>query len=142
MVAPVTFRYKRSGGRHQGKHATFGLDAQHALAVERTPGALAFLASDGEIPAADDVGLRARMASALDFARIAGVKTHLPLGAISLDELHADDGGTSLLNERADDAGAGLATEEEEGGGHGEKRRVVEARAPLKEQYQKPRGAL
>lgn len=66
---------------------------------------MAFVAGNGEIAAADDRGVLERMARALDFLRVARVELQLAHGAVSLDELHADDAGASLENELLDQRG-------------------------------------
>jgi len=79
-----------------------GFDASDALTIKGTPSALAFVAGNGEVTAADDAGLLAGSASAFDFLRVAGVELQGTWGAVSLEELHADDRGTSGTNEFAD----------------------------------------
>ena len=91
-----------------------GLDASHTLAIKRTPCALAFEPGNGEIPTADDIGLLAGAASAFNFAGILRVKLQGAQGAISLEELHADDAGASVENELANLSG--LVHGEEERG--------------------------
>jgi len=91
-----------------------GLDASHALAIKRAPGTFAFEPGNGEVPAADDIGLLAGAASAFNFAGIFRVELQGAQGAISLEELHADDAGASVKNELANLSG--LVHGEEEGG--------------------------
>ena len=82
-----------------------GFDASHALTVKGAPSALAFVASNGEVAAADDAGLFQRVASALDFLGVARVELERARRAVSLEELHADDAGASITNELANFGG-------------------------------------
>lgn len=66
---------------------------------------MAFVAGNGEIAAADDRGALERMARALDFLRVARVELQLAHGAVSLDELHADDAAASIEDELLDQGG-------------------------------------
>ena len=91
-----------------------GLDASHALTIKRAPGTLAFESGNGEIPTADDIRLLAGTAGAFNFAGILRVKLQGAQGAVSLEELHADDAGASVENELANLSG--LVHGEEEGG--------------------------
>jgi len=76
--------------------------AGDTLAIERTPCTFAFRAGDGEVTAADDVGLGAGAASALDFLGVTRVEAQLALGAIVLDKLNADNVGTSFGDDALD----------------------------------------
>lgn len=80
-------------------------DLHHALAIKRAPGALTFLAGNGEVTTANNGRLLAGSASAFDFLRIARIELKLTESAISLDKLHADDVGTSVEDELLDDGG-------------------------------------
>ena len=91
-----------------------GLDASHTLTIKRAPGTFAFEPGNGEIPAADDIRLLAGTASAFNFAGILRVELQGAQGAISLEELHADDRRASVENELANLCG--LVHGEEEGG--------------------------
>jgi hypothetical protein len=84
---------------------TVGFDASHALTVKGAPSALAFVASNGEVAAADDAGLFQGVASAFDLASVARVELQGTGRAISLEELHADDAGASITNELANFGG-------------------------------------
>ena len=64
------------------------LDAYNPLAVEGAPSALAFLASNGEVTAADNAGRLESVASAFDFLGVTRVKLKLAKAAVSLAELH------------------------------------------------------
>ena len=88
-----------------------GLNLDHALAIKRTPCAFAFVTSNGKITAADDAGLCRRLASALDFLRVAGVELQAAEAAIKLGEFDADDGAASIEDEALDDVGFGLGLE-------------------------------
>ena len=82
-----------------------GRDFGHALAIKATPGALAFVASNGKVTAADDGGLGAGFASAFDFLAVARIEAERADRAILLDELYANDGGASIEDELADEGG-------------------------------------
>jgi hypothetical protein len=86
----------------EDERTAFGFDASHALTVKGAPSALAFVASNGEVAAADDAGLFQRVASALDFLRVARVELQGTERAVSFEELHADDAGASGENESFD----------------------------------------
>ncbi len=91
--------------RLKANRLTIGRDLSHALAIKTAPGALAFVASDGEVAAADDRGLGAGLASAFDLLAVARVEAKRADGAVLLDKLHAHDGGASAINELADEGG-------------------------------------
>ena len=103
-------------------------DAYHALTIKGAPGALTFLASNGEIPAANDAGRLESVASTLDLSGIPRVELQGADGAIKLSELHRDDAAASVEDE-ALDKGSLVGSDE---GAHGKKKR--EALASLKEQ--------
>ena len=103
-------------------------DAYHALAVEGSPGILPFLASNGEVTAANNARRFESVASAFDFLGVAGVELQGADGAVNLEELYRDDAAASVLNE-ALDKGSLVGSDE---GAHGKKKR--EALASLKEQ--------
>ena len=84
---------------------SIGFGAGHALAIKGAPSALAFLASNGEITAANDAGGLERMARTLDLLRVAGVELQGALLAVGLDEADADDAGASLEDELLDERG-------------------------------------
>ena len=84
---------------------TIAGDLYHALTIKRPPGALAFLAGNSEVTAANNGRLLARSASAFDFAGILGVELKLTESAISLDKLHTDDVRTSVEDELLDAGG-------------------------------------
>ena len=104
-------------------------DAYHALAVEGSPGTLPFLASNGEVTAADNAGRLESVASAFDFLGVTRVKLKLAKAAVSLAELYGNNGRASVKDKSLDDFGFGLRLKN---GCHGEKKR--EALASLKEQ--------
>jgi hypothetical protein len=84
---------------------TVALDADHALTIKGTPSTFACSASDAEVAAPDDTGLFHCSASAFDFLAVAGVELEATNGAISLDELHANDAAASVVNELTDEKG-------------------------------------
>ena len=91
---------------------------------------MAFLASNGEVPAANDAGRLESVASAFDFGGVTRVKLKLAKAAISLAEFYGDNGRASVKDEALNDVGFGLRLEN---GCHGKKKR--EALASLNEQY-------
>lgn len=86
-------------------------DAYHALTVEGAPGALTFLASNGEVPAANDAGRLESVASTLDLLGVPRVELQLAKAAISLTELYGDDTATSVKDKAFDEVGLGLMLE-------------------------------
>ena len=109
--------------------SALGLDAHDPLAVEGAPGALAILASNGEVTAAHNVRRFESVASALHLLGIPRVELQGADGAVSLAELHRNDGGASILNETLDE---GSLVGSDKRAAHGNKKR--EALASLKEQ--------
>ena len=95
-------------------------DAYHALTVKGAPGTLAFLASNGEVPAANDAGRLESVASALNFLGVTRVELKLTKAAIRLSELYGNNGRASIKDEALNDVGFGLRLEN---GCHGKKRR-------------------
>jgi hypothetical protein len=89
---------------------------------------LAFFASNGEIPAANNAGRLESVASALNLLGIPRVELQGADGAIKLSELHRNDAAASIEDEALDEGG--LVGSDE--GAHGKKKR--EALASLKEQ--------
>lgn len=85
-----------------------GFDAYHTLTIKGAPGALPFLAGDGEVSAADDGRIGGGLAGAFDFLGVAGIELKLTESAISLAEFHRDDGGASIKDEAADQFSLGL----------------------------------
>ena len=100
-------------------------DAYHALAVEGSPGTLTFLASNGEVTAADNARSFESVASAFDLLGVTGVELQLTKAAVSLAELYGNNGRASIKDEAFNEVGFG--------NGHGGRRRR-EALASLKEQ--------
>ena len=103
-------------------------DAYHALAVEGSPGTLTFLASNGEVTAADNAGRLESVASAFHLPGVPRIELQGTNGPVELLELHRDDAAASILNEALDKSS--LVGSDE--GAHGKKKR--EALASLKEQ--------
>jgi len=120
---------KKSRHDSAGQSDAFCLDAHHTLTIKGAPGALAFLASNGEVTAADNTGRFESVASALYFSGVTRVELKLAKAAICLTELDRDDAAASALNETLDE---GSLVGSDEGAGHGKKKR--EALASLKEQ--------
>lgn len=85
--------------------AAIGCDLGYAIAIKRAPCALPFIASNAEVPAADDRGKLAGLASTFNLLGIAGIEAELALRAISLDEGDGNDGGASFVDELADEGG-------------------------------------
>ena len=100
----------------QSQHSPIGPDYHHALAIKRTPGTLAFLASNAEVPAAHDAGRLEGMASAFHLLTVARVELKLTEAAISLDELHGNDAPPSIFDELLDNSGLARNAERN---GHG-----------------------
>ena len=94
-------------------------DAYHALTIKGAPGALAFLASNGEITATDDGGILAGSASAFHLLGIPRVELQGTDGAIKLSELHRDDAAASVEDEALNE-GSLVGSDE---GAHGKKKR-------------------
>ena len=84
---------------------TVSFNADHALAIKGAPGAFTCGASNAEVTATDDAGLLHCSASAFDFLAIARVELEATNGAISFDELHADDAAASVEDELLDEGG-------------------------------------
>ena len=105
------------------------LDAYNPLAVEGAPSALAFLASNGEVTAANDGGILGGSTSAFHLLSVSGIELQGTDGAVKLAELHRNDAAASALNETLDE---GSLVGSSEDGAHGKKKR--EALASLKEQ--------
>ena len=97
----------------------FCFDAHYSLTIKGAPGALAFLASNGEVTAANDIRRLKSVASALDFLCVTGVKLQLAKAAISLVELYGNNGRASALNETLDKGNLVGSNE----GAHGKKKR-------------------
>lgn len=108
------------GGWHgsEAQLLSIGFDAGHTLAIKRAPSTLAFLASNGEITAADNRGVLQGMARPFDFLGVAGVELKLALVTIELGELHANDAGASFEDELLNESGFV----------HGKERKVVGSR--------------
>lgn len=85
--------------------AAIGSDLRHALAVEGTPCALPFVASNAEVTTTDDGRELAGLASAFNLLRVAGIEAELAEGTVLLDEADGDDAGASFVNELADEGG-------------------------------------
>jgi len=81
---------------------------------------LAFLASNGEVPAANDAGRLESVASALDLLGVTRVELQLAKAAVNLAELYGNDGRSSIKDETLNDVGFGLRLEN---GCHGKKKR-------------------
>ena len=75
---------------------TIGLNADHALSVERAPCSIALLGL-AEIPAADDGSLRSRRASSFDFLAVARIELDGAKAAVKLDKSNADDAAASVV---------------------------------------------
>jgi len=69
----------------EGDVLTIGLDADHALSIERAPCSIACFCLP-EIPAAHDVGFGRGRASAFDFLLVAGVELDGAKAAVKLDK--------------------------------------------------------
>ena len=94
-------------------------DAYYALAVKGSPGTLTFLASNGEVTAADNARSFESVASAFDLLGVAGVELQGADGAVNLAELYRDDAAASVLNEPLDE-GSLVGSDE---GAHGKKKK-------------------
>jgi len=93
------------GSMRKRKSLTVSFDADHTLAIKGAPGTFACSASNAEVTATDDAGLLHCSASAFDLAGIARVELEAANGAISFDELHADDAAASVVNELTNEGG-------------------------------------
>ena len=82
-----------------------GRDLHNALTIKTTPGALAFVAGDGKVTAADDRRLGTGLASAFDFLAVARVEAERADGTVLLDKFYAHDGRASIEDELADEGG-------------------------------------
>lgn len=89
----------------EGDGAAIGRDLHHTVTVEAAPCALPFIASNAEVPATDDRGELAGLASAFDLLGVARVEAELALRAISLHKGDGDNGGASFVDELADEGG-------------------------------------
>ena len=105
------------------------LDAYHPLAVEGAPSALAFLASNGEVPATNDRGVLGGSASAFHLPGVPRIELQGTNGPVELLELYRDNAAASILNEALD---KGSLVGSDKRAAHGNKKR--EALASLKEQ--------
>lgn len=85
--------------------ATIGRDLGYAVAIKGAPCALPFVASNAEVPAADDGRKLAGLASAFNLLGVARVEAELALRAISFHEGDGNDGGASFVDELADEGG-------------------------------------
>jgi hypothetical protein len=94
-------------------------DAYHALTIKGAPGALTFLASNGEIPTADNAGCFESVASTLDLLGVPRVELQGADGAIKLSELYRDNAASSIEDEALDE-GSLVGSDE---GAHEKKRR-------------------
>ena len=101
---------------------TIGLDADHALSVERAPCSITCFCL-AEVTAAHNVGLRSRRAGPFDFLPVAGVELDGTKAAIKLDESNGNNRGASVGDELLDESGLV----------HGKKQR--RASRPVREQY-------
>ena len=97
------------------KGKTVGFDADHALAVERTPCPLAFFASNGEIPATHNAGRLKGVSSAFHLGRITRVELKLAKAPVSLAKLYGNNAAASIKDETLDETGLGLGLKS----GHG-----------------------
>ena len=77
-------------------------DAYYALAVKGAPGTLPFLASNGEVTAADNAGRLESVASAFNLLGVTRVKLKLAKAAVSLAELYGNNGRASIKDEALD----------------------------------------
>lgn len=87
----IAFAYQSA----KNDSAAIGRDLDHTLAIKRTPSTFAFLASNGEVAAADDGRILQSMTSAFNFLRVARIKLKLALFSIELDELNGNNAATS-----------------------------------------------
>lgn len=95
-------------------------DAYDPLAVEGTPCALAFLASNGEVPATNDRGVLGGSASAFHFPGVPRIELQGTNGPVELLELHRDDAAASTLDKILDE---GSLVGSSEDGCHGKKKK-------------------
>jgi len=94
-------------------------DAYHALAVEGSPGTLTFLASNGEVTAADNARSIESVASAFHLPGVPRIELQGTNGPVQLLELYRDDAAASVLD-KALDKGSLVGSDE---GAHGEKKK-------------------
>ena len=80
---------------------------------------MTFLASDGEVTAADNARRFESVASAFDLLGVAGVELQGADGAVNLAELYRDDAAASVLDEPLDE-GSLVGSDE---GAHGRKKK-------------------
>ena len=80
---------------------------------------MTFLASNGEVTAADNARSFESVASAFDLLGVAGVELQGADGAVNLAELYRDDAAASVLNEPLDE-GSLVGSDE---GAHGRKKK-------------------
>jgi hypothetical protein len=73
-------------------------DAYHALAVEGSPGTLTFLASNGEVTAANDARRFESVASAFHLPGVPRIELQGTNGPVQLLELYRDDAAASVLD--------------------------------------------
>lgn len=111
---------------------TIGLDADHALSIERAPCSIACFCL-AEITAANDGSLRSRRAGSFDLLPVAGIELDGTKAAVKLDEANGNDRGASIGDELFNEGGFVH--------GFWKQRR---ASRPVKEAYQKwgEKGAL
>ena len=124
-----TLRSRRAGMVSAVDGNAVSLDAYHPLAVEGAPSALAFLASNGEVPATDDRGVLGGSASTFHLPGVPRIELQGTNGPVELLELYRDDAAASTLDKILDE---GSLVGSSEDGCHGKKKR--EALASLREQ--------
>ena len=78
-------------------------DAYHALAVKGTPGALTFLASNGEVTTTNDRGVLGGSASAFHLPGVPRIELQGTNGPVQLLELYGNNAAASVLNETLDE---------------------------------------
>ena len=83
---------------------TIGLDADHALNIERAPCSIACFCL-AEIPAADDIGFCRGRASPFDFLAVTRIELDGTKAAVKLDESNADDAAASVGDELLNESG-------------------------------------
>ena len=140
-----TLRSRRAGMVSAVNGNAVSLDAYNPLAVERAPSALAFLASNGEVPATNDRGVLGGSASALHLPGVPRIELQGTNGPVELLELYRDNAAASILNEALNKSSLVRSSED---GAHGKKKREALAsekrlwrfrlsalRLPMKEQY-------
>ena len=81
---------------------------------------MTFLASDGEVTAADNARRFESVASAFDFLGVTRVKLKLAKAAVSLAELYGNNGRASIKDEALDQFSLGLGLERAR---HGKKKK-------------------